>query len=272
MSSAPADAFSFAPAVSDPIGLAHDAVSRRFVLGDRQAGRLLIVDEVSHHVVTYVSAASAGFYDDLTAFTIDARRGDLWVASAKGTADDSTAVLHKLQLVSGRTLLEVRLPESLKPARFVAATVTDEGTVYLLDSLGSRLFRLRPSARALESVMRLSMHAPTAMTHADERTLYVASDHGVSRIDVEAHAAKPVKSVDDLSGFTALAWSRAALIGIESVEDEAAIVRVKLDDSGTRALGREILVSPLHRTAGVLVGDSYYYLAGGGVIRRLGVR
>src|SRR5205085_9436455 len=43
VSSAPADALSFAPAVSDPIGLAHDAVSRRFVLGDRQAGRLLIV-------------------------------------------------------------------------------------------------------------------------------------------------------------------------------------------------------------------------------------
>ena len=115
-----------APGV-EPFALAHDAVSRRFVLGDRAAHRLLIVDEVSHNVVNYVSAASAGFYDELTAFTIDPRRGDLWVASARGAGAESASVVHKLQLVSGRSLVELRAPEKAGPVRFVSVTVAPDG-------------------------------------------------------------------------------------------------------------------------------------------------
>jgi hypothetical protein len=47
---------------------------------------------------------------------------------------------------------------------------------------------------------------------------------------------------------------------------------VKLDPAGTRAIRREILVGSLHRTAGTLVGDRYYYLAESGAIRRLELR
>src|SRR5436190_10150768 len=95
-----------APANLAAVAIAHDTVSRRFVIGDAVARRLLIVDEVSKHVVPYVSAASAGFYEQLTAFTLDAKRGDLWVASAQGSGDAATSILHKLQLVSGRGLIE----------------------------------------------------------------------------------------------------------------------------------------------------------------------
>jgi hypothetical protein len=212
--SPPLAEISFSPSPSDPVGLAHDAVSRRFVLGDHTEGRLVIVDELSHHVVNYVSAGSAGFYDDLTGFAIDARRGDLWVVSAKGTADEVSSVLHKLQLVSGRRLLEVPLPDALRPARFVAVTVADDGTVYVLDSIGSRLFRLRPGARALEVVMRLHMDGLSSLANVDGRTLYVAYDDGLSRVDVDSRAAQPVKSGDELTGFAALAWRSGALIGI----------------------------------------------------------
>ncbi|HYT74959.1 MAG TPA: hypothetical protein VEL79_09455 [Vicinamibacterales bacterium] len=266
------ETLSFVPTISDPIGLAHDAVSRRFVLGDRATGRLLIVDEISRHVVNYVSAASAGFYDDITAFTIDARRGDLWVVSTKETGDAATSVLHKLQLVSGRTLLEVPLPEASRPARFAAVTVTDEGTVYVLDAVGARLFRLRPGARTLETVMHLGIKAPATLTHADDRILYIANDAGVIRIDLETRAAKPVTSAEHLTGFGALAWHAGSLIGIEGLEEKTAIVRVKLDAAGTRVLGREILVTSPHGTAGVLAGSSYYYLAEAGAIRRLDLR
>ena len=266
------EAITFDPPLADPVGLAHDAVSRRFVLGDRREGRLVIVDEVSHHVVNYVSAASAGFYDDLTAFAIDARRGDLWVVSAKGTADAATAVLHKLQLVSGRTLLEAPLPEGLRPAKFAAVAVAEDGTVYVLDSIGSRLFRLRPGTRTLEMVMRLHMDRLSALASVDARTLYVANEDGLSRVDPDARVAKPVKSTEELTGFGALAWRNGSLVGIESFEDESAIVRLKLDAAGTRAVGRDILVTSLHRTAGTLVGGAYYYLDEKGAIRRLDLR
>jgi hypothetical protein len=80
-------------------GLAYDAVSHRFVFGDRQGRKLIVVSEGSNHAVDLVRADSAGF-QDISAIEIDAKRGDLWVASA--AAADGAGMLHRLQLVSRR--------------------------------------------------------------------------------------------------------------------------------------------------------------------------
>lgn len=256
----------------DPRGLARDAVSRRFVVGDRKAHRLVVIDEVSRHVVNYVSAASAGFYEDVTSFTIDARRGDLWVASVNAEPDSYSSVLHKLQLVSGRVLLEARAPDAARPLRFVDVTVTPDGTVYALDGMDSRIFRLRPGGRALELVMRLDARRATALTAADDRLLYVAAEPGLVRVDVAARAAAPVKSVEELTGFESLAWRSGSLIGVERLAASSLIVRVALDASGTRAQPRQVLAASTDATVGTLAADAYYYLAGGGVIRRLALK
>lgn len=269
---APSDVLSFdAPAI-DPRGLAHDSVSRRFVVGDRKAHRLLVIDEVSHHVVNYVSAASAGFYEDLTAFTIDARRGDLWVVSVNGEPDAASSILHKLQLVSGRGLLEVRPQETAKPVRFVDVAVTPDGTVYALDAIESRIFRLRPGSRSLEPVMRLDTKVPTAMTASDDRTLYVAAEKGLVRVDLGARSAAPVKSVEGLTDFESLSWRGGSLIGVERVAGSSLIVRVGLDPSGVRAQPRHVLAASPGATVGALGGDAYYYVAAPGVIRRIPLR
>jgi hypothetical protein len=246
-------------------------VSRRFVLGDRRAHRLVVIDEVSRHVVNYVSAASAGFYDDLTALTIDARRGDLWVVSVREEPDASSSVMHKLQLVSGRALLEAR-PPGTAAVRFVDVTVAPDGTVYALDGLESRIFRLRPGARVVEPVMRLDARRPTALTAADDRTLYVAAEKGLVRVDLGARAAAPVKSVEELTGFESLAWRAGSLIGVERVADSSLIVRIALDSSGTRAQPRHVLAASPDATVGALGGDAYYYVSGPGVIRRIALK
>jgi hypothetical protein len=253
----------------DPHGFAHDAVSRRFVLGDRKARRLLVIDEVSHHVVSYVSAASAGFFEDLTAFTIDARRGDLWVVSVSGEADAASSALHKLQLVSGRALLEAR---TTQPARLVGVTVTPDGTVYALDWIDSRIFRLRAGARALEPVMRLDARRPTALAAADDRVLYVAADQGLVRVDVAARSAASVKSVEALTDFESLSWRAGVLIGVERVAGSWLIVRIALDAAGLRAQPRHVLAASPGATVGALGGDTYYYVAAPGIIRRLALR
>ena len=256
----------------EPFALAHDAVSRRFVLGDRGAHRLLVIDEVSRNVVNYVSAASAGFYEQLTAFAIDARRGDLWVASARGDGDESASVVHKLQLVSGRTLLEARAPEKVGAVRFVAVTATADGTVYALDAIGARLFRLRPGARTLEQMVRFESGVGAALAAADEQTLYVAGAKGLLRVDVAARSATSVKSVEDLTGFDSLAWRAGSLLGVEQVAGSFVVVRVRLDPSGTHAQPRQILAASPTPTVGALAGDSFYYLSDPATIRRLPVR
>jgi hypothetical protein len=260
-----------APGSLGAFAIAHDAVSRRFVIGDAPSRRLLVVDEVSKHVVPYVSAASAGFYDDLTAFTVDARRGDLWVVSTKGSTGESTSIVHKLQLVSGRGLMEVHPAESLQSVRFVDVAVTPDGTVFALDAAGGRLFRLRSGSRALDVILRVDAPNPSALAAADDRVVFVATDRGLLRIDTEARAVQPVKSVEDLSGFTSLAWRNGALVGVQHANGASLAVRVALDGAGIRAQPRAILVASADSIVGTLADGTFYYLLNG-AIHRVAVR
>jgi hypothetical protein len=267
----PADALTFdAPPTLEPFALAHDAVSRRFVLGDAASRRLFIVDEVSKHVVNYVSAASAGFYDALTALTIDARRGDLWVASVNGAGHEATSIVHKLQLVSGRGLTEVRPADALKPIRIVALAVTPDGTLYALDGAGGRVLRLHPGVRALEVVQRLDAPNPTALAAADDHTLFVATDRGLLRVDAASHSVQALKSVEDLAGFTSLAWRNGTLVGVQRASGAWLVVRVAVD-AGGRALPRAILASDTAPIIGTLAAGTFYYLVNG-TIHQLPIR
>jgi hypothetical protein len=267
-SSAEPPALSFdASSLTAAVALAHDSVSRRFLLGDRSSSRLFIIDEISHHVVNYASAATAGFYDQLTAFAIDARRGDLWVASARGIGASAVSTLHKLQLVSGRTLMEVPTGDGVGATRLVGVSVTPDGTLYAIDDVDARLFRARPGARRLELVMRLEAAHPTALTAVDDRVLYIAADEGLLRVDLASDKAARVKSVEDLTRFVSLAWRDGALVGVERVADSYLVVRIALDPSGTRAQPRAILAASTEPTVGTLTPEGFYYLAGSGAIR-----
>jgi len=255
----------------DPIALAHDAVSRRFLMGDRHARRLVIVDEVSHHVVDYVSASSSSFLQNLTGFTIDTRRGDLWVVSTEGD-DSASSMLHKLQLVSGRTLADIAPPDGAGAVRFVGVAATPDGTVYALDAAGSRLYRARPGTRALELVMRLESPAPSALVAVDDRVLYVAAGQGLARVDPSARTVTKVKSAEELSGLESLAWRDGSLIAVQPVGGSYAVVRLSLDGAGTRVQRRTVLASSSTPTVGTLGRDGYYYLSDAGTIRRLTLR
>ena len=95
----------------NPVGLAYDSASRRFVVGDGDGNKLMVADEVFDHVNDLIGAASAGF-GRLSAVEIDTRRGDLWVTSSDG---NGAASIHKLQLVSGRVLSQIAVPTELQP-------------------------------------------------------------------------------------------------------------------------------------------------------------
>jgi hypothetical protein len=255
------------PANLGAFAIAHDAVSRRFVIGDAPSRRLLIVDQVSKHVVPYVSAASAGFFDALTALTIDARRGDLWVASARGSGAAAESVVHKLQLVSGRGLMEAHPADSLRGVRIVDLVVVPDGTVFALDAAGGRILRLRPGARTLDVALRIDVPNPSALAAVDDRVLYVASDRGLMRVDASARAVQAVKSVEDLSGFTSLAWHNGALYGVQRASGASLAVRIALDSAGTRAQPRAILAAAAEPIVGTVTDGAFYYLLLGAIHR-----
>jgi hypothetical protein len=257
------------------VGLAYDAVSGRFIVGDREQRRLAVIGERSHHVASVGSDAGFG---EIGAFEIDTREGDLWVASASGDARSST--VHKLQLISGRVLASIALPAGQGPARFADVALTPESTVVVLDSLGRRLFRVSRRGRTLELAARLAATGVVSVAPASETTVYAAYDQGLMRVDLPTRSMTVVEPGQgrDLGQLTWIRWHRGSLVGIQrSSETLYRAIRIRLDDSGRTARAVDVLEEGL-TIAGpasvTLAGNVLHYLstnsgAGEYVVKRL---
>jgi hypothetical protein len=263
------DTIPFETTPFSPVGLAYDDVSRRFLVGDRAADRLMVIDEDSHHVVNLVHAAAAGFREDLTAFDIDHRRGDLWVVSASGDGEGAVSTVHKLQLVSGRSLLDIH-PEGFGPVRFVDVAAAPDGAIWLLDSVGSRLFRIHAGSRVLDVAAKLDVSGASALALSDHDTAYIAGESGVLRVDLASRSAVRVKAPKPARRFVALRWHHGSLIAIEEQPTHARLLRLRLDTSGTTVIGTAVIADDLPaQTAVTIAGDTFYYLAGPNEIKAI---
>ena len=184
-------------------GLAYDAVSSRFLVGDRLGRKLMVVAEGTNHAVDFVRAASAGFRD-IAAIEIDDRRGDLWVVSAAPA--DGGGTLHKLHLVSGRPLKSFPMAAGLEPVTLVDLDVTPTGAVLVLDAAGAQVLTLRPGGTAVEHVMKVDGAGPASLAAGgDAGIAYVAR----SRRRVANRPASANRHEGDRPGIGLAGASRA---------------------------------------------------------------
>lgn len=247
-----------------PAGLGYDAVSRRFVVGDRDGRKLAVVDEFSQHVANLAGAQTSGF-GEIAALEIDPREGDLWVVSSAGASTS----LHKLQLISGRLLSTYSVPEHFAPVSFGDVAVAQGGAVLALDTAGHRLFRLPPRAKAAEVALTLPDTGPASIAPAGEGVVYVATASGLLRADIASRATAAVKAGKniDLAGLTRIRWYRGALAAIQKTsEGHCRAVRITLDPRGRNATGLAVLdpaITISNPTAATVVNGVMYYLADG---------
>jgi hypothetical protein len=248
-------------------GLAYDATSRRFVLGDRLGRKLIAVDERSNHAVDLVRADSAGFLD-IEAVEIDAKRGDLWVATA--AASSGAGALHKLQLISGRPLRTFNVGMELQPVRLVDVAVDRVGTVLVLDSAAPQLLILRAGGTTLERVVRIDARDPVSVAPgADEGVAFVAHRDGLSRIDLRSHAITAVATPKGVSlgHLERIRWRGNALIAVQIDGDGLHhVIRLELNDKGsaiTQVTRLELAAPTAAQTFMTISGDDLVYLAAG---------
>jgi len=264
---APSEAVRFSAGAFTPGGLAYDAVSGRFLFADRLGRRLFIVSERSNRTTDFVRGDTAGF-NEIAAIEIDAKRGDLWVASA--SPNQGAATVHKLQLISGRVLRSFPIADDFKPVSLVDLAVTPSGAVLVLDAASSQLLELRPGAGAVERVIRLTTPALASLAvGGDEGIAYVAHRGGVMRIDVRARTAARVTAPRSvaLDRLERIRWHGRALFAVREDEDGTRrIIRLDLNASGravTKATTLEPAV-PIAEPAFVTFwGDELVYLADG---------
>jgi hypothetical protein len=249
-------------------GLAYDAVSRRSLVGDALGRRVVVVGDGSGSAVDLVRAASAQFHD-VTALEIDARRGDLWVAS---TAPDSgDGALHRLQLISGRPLAIIEPPSELEPVKLIDIAVVPDGTILVLDSVGPRVIGAGAGAKTLVELAPLDVSAPASIAAgADDRTAYVAHRDGIVRLDLELRSATPLSAPEgiELGGFERIRWHRDRLVGVQALADGSRrIVRLQLTRDRTVAEAA-VIATGLGPGAGptfaTVAGDDMYYVVAPG--------
>ena len=247
-------------------GLAYDATSRRFVLGDRLGRKLIAVDERSNTTVDLVRADSAGFLD-ISALEIDAKRGDLWVASA---AADGGGTLHRLQLISGRPLRAFRVAVELEPVTLADVAVGPAGAVLVLDSVTPQLLILRSGGTALERVVRIGAQEPVSVAAGgDDGIAFVAHRDGVSRIDLRSRTVSPVAAPNGvaLGHLERIRWQGNALIAVQ-VDDDGSrrIIRLEMNARGsavTQVMRLELSAPTTGQTFMTISGDELVYLVAG---------
>src|SRR5262245_21948276 len=245
------------------VGLAYDAVSRRYLFGDRVARKLIVVGEGSSHPLDLVRAESAGFLD-IGAFAIDDRRGDLWVVTAADA--DGAGTLHRLQLVSGRPLKTFRIAPDSAPVDPVDVAITSGGAVLVLDAAG-RILELRPGASSVETLMRLDTPGLASIAVGNEDGVaYVAHQRGVSRIDLRARKSTALGSPKGapLPRLQQIRWYRNALIGVVIEDTARTILRFDLNAAG-RSISRTTTIDSPAAMAGrgsvTISGNDLLYLA-----------
>jgi len=281
---APVESLRFTASAATPAGLAYDAVSRRFIVGDRDARKLTVVDEFSQHVANLASAQSAGF-GNIAALEIDPRQGNLWVVSTdKASGDGPTTgeaaagrtTLHKLQLISGRVLQSFTVPEPAGSARFADVAVAPDSTVLVLDDSGQRVFRLRAKATDLEIVATLT-ERPSSIAPGPEGLVYAAMPATIVAIETSSKTPAPLKAPSgvDLARISRLRWHKGSLVGIQQNGSSYRAIRLTLDPSGRRVTRQQILdesLPTIDPSAATISGGVLYYLASDGtdmVIRKI---
>jgi hypothetical protein len=245
-------------------GLAYDAVSRRFVIGDALGQKLIVVAAASDHAEDMVHRDSAGF-DDVVALDIDEKRGDLWVATAEAT--EGTSALHRLQLVSARPLKTYRTSPSIGSTRLVDLTVQASGDVVALDGSGNRLLALARGGSDMTVAMSLKFSNAKSVAARGDSMLYVAHDAGIARVDLRsgtiAELAAPTGL--DLRRFDVIRVHRNALIGRQTTPaGTRQLVRLNLNAAGLAVRDGTVIDPQVPETGGQLslsiTGDELYYL------------
>jgi hypothetical protein len=262
------EAVTFNTAPFTPAGLAYDAVSRRFIVGDRQARKLSVVDEFSRRIANLAGAQATGF-GEVGAIEIDPREGTLWVVTSDETGPTpGRSTLHKLQLISGRALAALPPPSESGATRLADVAVTPQGGVLVVDDAGRRVFQLRPRATALEVLARLGDLTPISIAPAPDGIAYVAHETGIQRVDLATGRGSAVTAGADvpLGGLRRIRWHRGGLVVIQKTGDAGQrAVQLRLNGSG-RTVTRVDVLDPAVDAAGAAAsvsGDELYYLTRG---------
>ncbi|HEY0144520.1 MAG TPA: SMP-30/gluconolactonase/LRE family protein [Thermoanaerobaculia bacterium] len=250
-----------------PEGIAYDAASDSFFLTSLYGTKIVRVDR-SGRMTDFITTGQDGYRAGLGA-AVDPQRRLLWAGSGttpemRGYTPEQAGLssLHAYDLNTGKQVRKLTAGSADKPSLLNDVALLADGTLYVTDTQGNRVWRIAPNSDRLESFAE-DLRFPNGIAISDDqRYLYVADFRGINRFDLRDNNTRlTLPSKQPLAGIDGLKFHKNTLIGIQNAAGASRVIRVHLDDANRVELLET--KNPLFHlpTTGVIAGDEYYFIA-----------
>ena len=253
-------------------GIAFDPQSKAFFIGSVHR-RKILRRSAGGAVSDFVREGQDGLQSVL-ALRVDPRRGALYACSAalpqmagyEKSMEGSSAVL-RFDLATGRLAGRYPLPSDRKPHAANDLAIAENGDVYVTDSLGSGVYRIRVGATSIETVVEPGVfRSPQGLGFGPNGRLFVA-DWGYGLFWVDDRGKRhEVAAPDDvpLLGIDGLAVRGREIVVTQNGIEPHRVAALELDPAGDRVVRGRILDMNdpefAEPTLGVLAGDDFYFI------------
>lgn len=261
-----------------PEALAFDAETGRIFVGTVRDGLILVRGPDDAGLTRFAGPEEIPGLRAVFDLLVDEARGHLWVATgATGqyrgarTSDFGRTALIKLDLETGEKLGEFRVLPDGRQHMLGALALAADGTVYAADGAAPLIYRLRPGDQRPTPLLGAPFFTGLrgiALSEDDQR-LYVADyDLGVFFFNLDEQRegfALGIPETLNLGGIDGLYQWNGHLVIIQNGVTPQRVLRLKLDDSGTRVASLATMAKALpafdNPTFGTVAGDDLLFLA-----------
>jgi len=274
-------AFSLPGSPADYLSLAWDASRERFLVGTEYEGRLLAVDAQGNSEELLRATPDNGLWS-INGIAVDARANRLWLSTSASprfaaftTADRNRGSLVELELDSLQPVARYNMPVDALDHELGGLALTDDGHVYVIDSLHPMLYLRRPESSRLEPFLAApNLVGFTDITVTPDNARVFVSDPvmGVLVIDPVAEQSTLLTGPEtlNLAGIQGIAYRQGKLYIVQAGISPERVLRLDLDANGTAvasvtpmAIAQEFFSFP---GSAAVQGDGLVYFANHGAV------
>ena len=230
-----------------PEGIGYDAKRDRFFIGSVAQKKIVVTDRKGD---ARDFSKMEDKLDCVLGVIVDPVREQLNAVSTNGFLDEAKTqrrnAVVRYDLKTGRLADRFDAPEAMQ---LNDIAIAPNGTIYATDSMSSTLFRKKPDEKTLTPFgSKGAVPEANGITVGVDGNLYVAISTGIAKIDTSTGAPTRLPQPDTVvtGGCDGLYWYEGDLIGIQNVANPGRVVRIELDDKGTRVAGLIVLQSHHH--------------------------
>ncbi|HEX5708331.1 MAG TPA: SMP-30/gluconolactonase/LRE family protein [Pyrinomonadaceae bacterium] len=258
-------------------GLAYDPHEKVFYVSSAYRRKILRVD--ARGEARDFATEREGLLSVL-GMKVDAKRRHLWVAANANklmtgfdASADGTAAVYRFDLKTGKLAKRYLLANAPRKHGFGDLAVHPNGDVYVTDSLTPAVYRITRERDELELFLEdEQLASPQGLDFSpDGRRLFFADySRGLFAVELATKKLAPLAAPPDASvlGIDGLYFHRGRLVAVQNGTNPHRVVSVSLNNRQDAVASVAVVEANNPRfdepTLGVIVGDTFYYVAASG--------